>query len=205
MAELTGSKTEKNLQEAFAGESQANRTYLAFAKKAEQEGHTQVAKLFRAAAAAETVHAHAHLRCLKGIGSTPDNLREAVSGETHEFMDMYPQMIKEAERRLTQHPDRYIHKVYGKDEAGGTDVIYLTSLPFDELGFKPVTLRPLPEYTWQALRLVPGIFVGVGATLSAITWLQHRKDRVKNQCASTGKSHAETHSASADTKEDQHS
>lgn len=98
MAELAGSKTEKNLQEAFAGESQANRKYLAFAKKAEQEGHVQIAKLFRAAAAAETVHAHAHLRCLKGIGSTADNLREAVSGETHEFMDMYPQMISEAEQ-----------------------------------------------------------------------------------------------------------
>ncbi|KIH77816.1 Rubrerythrin [Geoalkalibacter ferrihydriticus] len=97
MAELAGSKTEKNLKEAFAGESQANRTYLAFAKKADQEGHPQVAKLFRAAAAAETVHAHAHLRALKGIGTTADNLREAVSGETHEFMEMYPQMITEAE------------------------------------------------------------------------------------------------------------
>ena len=61
MAELRGSKTEKNLQEAFSGESQANRTYLAFAKKAEQEGYLPVAKLFRAAADAETVHAHAHL------------------------------------------------------------------------------------------------------------------------------------------------
>ena len=90
------SKTEKNLQEAFAGESQANRKYLAFAEKAQKEGHAQVAKLFRAAAAAETVHAHAHLRALKGIGSTEDNLKEAIAGETHEFKDMYPQMIEEA-------------------------------------------------------------------------------------------------------------
>ncbi|WP_305045188.1 rubrerythrin family protein [Geoalkalibacter sp.] len=98
MAELAGSKTEKNLKEAFAGESQANRKYLAFAKKADLDGFPQVAKLFRAAAAAETVHAHAHLRALKGIGATADNLREAIGGETHEFMDMYPRMIVEAEQ-----------------------------------------------------------------------------------------------------------
>ena len=90
------SKTEENLKEAFAGESQANRKYLAFAKKADREGHPQVAKLFRAAAAAETVHAHAHLRALKGIGSTEENLKEAVSGETHEFKNMYPPMIETA-------------------------------------------------------------------------------------------------------------
>jgi rubrerythrin len=96
MSDLSNSKTEKNLQEAFAGESQANRKYLAFAKKAETEGHPQVAKLFRAAAEAETVHAHAHLRALGGIGSTEANLREAIGGETHEFTEMYPQMIREA-------------------------------------------------------------------------------------------------------------
>ena len=90
------SKTENNLAEAFAGESQANRKYLAFAKKADEEGLTQVAKLFRAAAAAETVHAHAHLKVLGGIGSTAENLKEAVGGETHEFTAMYPKMIEEA-------------------------------------------------------------------------------------------------------------
>jgi rubrerythrin len=89
-------KTEQNLKDAFAGESQANRKYLAFAKKAEQEGYGQVAKLFRAAAEAETVHAHAHLRTLKGVGSTADNLKEAIAGETHEFKSMYPAMIDEA-------------------------------------------------------------------------------------------------------------
>lgn len=98
MTDVTGSKTEKNLREAFAGESQANRTYLAFAQKAEQDGHPQVAKLFRAAAEAETIHAHAHLRALKGVGDTAANLKEAVSGETHEFESMYPQMIAEAEK-----------------------------------------------------------------------------------------------------------
>ena len=91
------SKTEKNLMDAFAGESQANRKYLAFAKKADKEGHTQVAKLFRAAAEAETVHAHSHLRTLGEIKSTAENLAAAVSGETHEFKEMYPEMITEAE------------------------------------------------------------------------------------------------------------
>ena len=90
------SQTTKNLQEAFAGESQANRKYLAFAKKADQEGYPQVAKLFRAAAEAETVHAHAHLRVLKGIKSTAENLKEAIAGETHEFKSMYPGMIDAA-------------------------------------------------------------------------------------------------------------
>jgi len=89
--------TTENLQEAFAGESQANRKYLAFAKQAEKDGYPQAARLFRAAAAAETIHAHAHLKAMKGIGTTADNLREAINGETHEFTDMYPEMIKTAE------------------------------------------------------------------------------------------------------------
>ncbi len=88
--------TQGNLQAAFAGESQANRKYLAFAAKAEAEGRPQIAKLFRAAAAAETVHAHAHLRNLKGVKSTRENLEEAVAGEVHEFQHMYPQMIEDA-------------------------------------------------------------------------------------------------------------
>lgn len=92
------SKSEQNLAEAFAGESQANRKYLAFAKKAESEGHAQVAKLFRAAAEAETVHAHNHLRELKGIKGTKENLETAIGGETEEFKNMYPKMIKEAEQ-----------------------------------------------------------------------------------------------------------
>jgi len=90
------SKTKADLQEAFAGESQANRRYLAFAKKADEEGYAQVARMFRAAAEAETVHAHNHLRAMKGIGDTAANLREAVDGETHEFKNMYPGMIEDA-------------------------------------------------------------------------------------------------------------
>jgi len=89
--------TTDNLQAAFAGESQANRKYLAFAAKADAEGHPQIAKLFRAAAAAETVHAHAHLRVMKGAGDTRQNLQAAIEGEGYEFREMYPAFIKEAE------------------------------------------------------------------------------------------------------------
>jgi rubrerythrin len=89
-------KSEQFLKEAFAGESQANRKYLAYAAKAEQEGYPQVARLFRAAAEAETVHAHNHLRAMKGIHTTEANLKDAIAGETHEFKKMYPEMIEAA-------------------------------------------------------------------------------------------------------------
>ena len=91
------STTESNLKEAFAGESQANRKYLAFAKKAEQEGFINVARLFRTAAEAETVHALGHLYAMGGVGSTADNLRAAVAGETYEHTEMYPPMLAQAE------------------------------------------------------------------------------------------------------------
>jgi rubrerythrin len=91
-------KTDENLKAAFAGESQANRRYLAFAKKAEQEGFTQVAKLFKAAAEAETVHALNHLRITGQIESTLENLNAAVSGETFEFKEMYPGFIETAKQ-----------------------------------------------------------------------------------------------------------
>jgi len=85
-----------NLKDAFAGESQANRKYLAFAKKAEADGFKQVAKLFRAAAGAETIHAHAHLRVMGGIKSTAENLETARDGEGYEFQQMYPKFVEEA-------------------------------------------------------------------------------------------------------------
>jgi rubrerythrin len=89
--------TEINLKEAFAGESQANRKYLAFAKKAEQDGFSNIARLFRAAAEAETIHALGHWNALNGIQSTADNLRAAIEGETHEFSEMYPPMLAQAQ------------------------------------------------------------------------------------------------------------
>src|SRR4030042_5058015 len=91
------SKTQKNLMDAFAGESQANRKYLAFAKKAEAEGYKQVAMLFRATAEAETVHALNHLRELGGIQNTKTNLEAAIAGEMYEVESMYPPMIQDAQ------------------------------------------------------------------------------------------------------------
>ena len=90
--------TTDNLQEAFAGESQANRKYLAFARQAEKEGYPQIARLFRAAADAETIHALSHLANMGGVGSTLENLRHAVAGETHEYTEMYPPMAEQATR-----------------------------------------------------------------------------------------------------------
>ena len=102
---LKGSKTEENLKNAFAGESQANRRYLYFAQKADVEGYNDVASVFRSTAEGETGHAHGHLEYLeevgdpatgKPIGETKDNLVSAVAGETHEYTDMYPGMAKTA-------------------------------------------------------------------------------------------------------------
>ena len=105
MAQLKGSKTHENLKNAFAGESQANRRYLYFAKRADVEGYPEIAGLFRDTAEGETGHAHGHLDYLKAvgdpatglpIGDTPENLKAAVAGETHEYTDMYPGMAKTA-------------------------------------------------------------------------------------------------------------
>ena len=92
------SKTVTNLKNAFAGESQANRRYLAFARKAEEEGFKQVAKLFRAAAEAETIHALNHLRVMDEIKSTVNNLDTAISGETFEYTKMYPEYLSIAKQ-----------------------------------------------------------------------------------------------------------
>ncbi len=105
MPALKGTKTHENLKAAFAGESQANRRYLYFANKADVEGNPEIASLFRATAEGETGHAHGHLDYLAQagdpatglpIGSSENNLRAAVAGETHEYTDMYPGMAKEA-------------------------------------------------------------------------------------------------------------
>jgi len=85
-----------NLKEAFAGESQANQKYRAFAKKAEQDGLLNIARLFRATAEAERIHAEGHLKSLDGVGSTAENLQTAIDGETYEFTTMYPPMLAQA-------------------------------------------------------------------------------------------------------------
>lgn len=91
------SSTQENLQTAFAGESQANRKYLAFSKQAEKDGFLQVARLFKATAEAETLHAMGHLKAMGGIKSTEENLQAAINGETYEYTEMYPPMLEQAE------------------------------------------------------------------------------------------------------------
>ena len=99
-------KSEENLKAAFAGESQANRKYLAFAVKADKEGFPQVAKIFRAAAEAETVHAHNHLREFGGIKSTQENIRAAIDGEHYEFTKMYPEFLEDARKEINKGAER---------------------------------------------------------------------------------------------------
>ena len=99
-------KTSDNLETAFAGESQASTTYLAFARKADQEGYPQVAKLFRAAAAAEVVHARNHLEAMEGVHSTQDNLKKAISGENMEHVKMYPEFIEQASKEQKPRAER---------------------------------------------------------------------------------------------------
>jgi rubrerythrin len=91
------STTLENLKEAFAGESQAYQKYTAFAKKAEQDGFPNIARLFRLTAEAEKIHADGHFKSMDGVGSTVDNLQAAISGETYEFTTMYPPMVAQAE------------------------------------------------------------------------------------------------------------
>jgi rubrerythrin len=100
------SKSVQDLKEAFAGESQANRKYLAFASQADKEGYPQVARLFRAAAEAETIHAHNHLKVLNAVKTTAENLQEAISGETEEFKEMYPRMIADAQAEGNKDAER---------------------------------------------------------------------------------------------------
>jgi rubrerythrin len=96
--EVNMSKTAGDLKDAFAGESQANRRYLAYARQAEKEGCSQIARLFRAVAAAETVHAQNHLRIMGGVEGTVENLKAAIAGENYEVVSMYPEFIADAER-----------------------------------------------------------------------------------------------------------
>lgn len=94
---MNSKNTIDNLNEAFAGESQANQKYRAFAKKAEQDGMPNIARLFRTTAEAERIHAEGHLKSLAGIGGTAENLKKAIEGETYEFTCMYPPMVTTAE------------------------------------------------------------------------------------------------------------
>jgi rubrerythrin len=114
MATMT-STTDENLKAAFAGESQANQKYRAFAKKAEQENLPNIARLFRTTAEAERIHAEGHLKALEAIGSSVENLQAAIGGETYEFEEMYPPMLAQAETE--EHKARRMFKYAVQAEA----------------------------------------------------------------------------------------
>jgi rubrerythrin len=122
-------KTDENLKAAFVGESQANRKYTAFARKAEEEGFPQVAKLFRAAAESETVHALSHLRVMKGVGATVENLKTALEGEVYEHTKMYPEFIQTAtsekrrDAQVTFQHANEVEKVHAKYYQEAVDAI----------------------------------------------------------------------------------
>ncbi|MCF2139610.1 MAG: rubrerythrin family protein [Candidatus Lokiarchaeota archaeon] len=103
------SKSEKDLLAAFAGESQANRKYLAYAKQADKEGFHQIARVFRAAAAAETVHAHNHFRVYGGVKSLVENIQDAINGEHYEFSEMYPEFLKDAQEEGNKKAEQSFH------------------------------------------------------------------------------------------------
>jgi rubrerythrin len=153
--EIQAVPTQDNLQSAFAGESQANRKYLAFAAKAEAEGHHQIARLFRAAAAAETIHAHAHLRVMQGVGETKQNLQAAIDGEACEFREMYPKFIQDAESegkteaavsfRNACNVERTHHELYSKAMealAAGKDLATASIYVCDVCGHTAVGVAP---------------------------------------------------------------
>jgi rubrerythrin len=132
---LKGSKTEQNLKEAFAGESQANRRYLYFASKADVEGYNDVAAVFRSTAEGETGHAHGHLEYLEEvgdpatglpIGGTAENLKAAIAGETHEYTDMYPGMAKAARDEGFDEIADWMETL-AKANGGGHDAVWIES------------------------------------------------------------------------------
>ena len=141
--------TPENLREAFAGESQANRRYLAFARKAGADGFPQVARLFRAAAEAETVHAHNHLRALKGVGSTAENLNSAIAGEAHEFQTMYPAFVKAAEEEKQDAALRSFRFALGTEEVHHklySDALEMVKIGKD-LPVAPILICPVCGHT----------------------------------------------------------
>jgi len=144
-------KSEEGLKTAFAGESQANRKYLAFSKKAEQEGFPGIARLFQAAAAAETVHAHNHLRVLKGIKSTAENLKEAIEGEFYEFTKMYPEFIENAKTDGNESAERSFN--YANDVEKVHHKLFKKALELLEngkdLGNKPMYVCSVCGYTQE--------------------------------------------------------
>jgi rubrerythrin len=144
-------KTEENLMAAFAGESQANRKYLAYAKKAEKDGYPQIAKTFRAAAAAETVHAHNHLRAVGGIHDTVANIKDAINGEHYEFTSMYPEFLEAAKAEGDKKAEQSFH--YANEVEKVHHELYNAALEAaekeEDLPEKKVYVCPICGYTHE--------------------------------------------------------
>lgn len=134
------SQTSDNLQAAFAGESQASRKYLYFAQKADEEGHKQIARLFRAASDAETIHARNHLNVMQGIKSTADNLKTAIGGEHYEFTKMYPDFMKQAEAEGNSEANNTFYLANKVEQVHHS--LYQTALAMLEKG-QAVTEKPM--------------------------------------------------------------
>lgn len=128
------SKTLDDLQAAFAGESQANRKYTAFGQKADAEGYSQIARLFRAVAHAETVHALLHFRAMDAVGSTTENLKTAINGENYEVMEMYPEFIRDAENENEKRALRGFN--YAWEVEKGHEALYREALALLDAGEK---------------------------------------------------------------------
>ena len=128
-------KTDENLKEAFTGESKASTTYRAFARKADQEGFPQVAKLFRAASAAEVIHARNHLETMEGVKSTQDNLKAAASGENMEHVKMYPEFIEQAKKEQKPKAERTFN--WARQAEIQHEGLYKAALASLQAGSKP--------------------------------------------------------------------
>ena len=139
---MTKEKLMKDLKEGFSGESQANRKYLAFAEQAEKEGYPFVAKLFRAIAEAETLHAHNHLRAMGGIKDTATNLQAALDGETYEFTTMYPEFIEDAKAAGNTTAERSFHLANEAEKVHG-DLFEKAMKNLDRQDNPPVYLCPV--------------------------------------------------------------
>jgi rubrerythrin len=134
------SQTSDNLQAAFGGESQASRKYLYFAQKADEEGYKQIARLFRAASDAETVHARNHLNVMQGIKSTADNLKTAIGGEHYEFTKMYPEFMKQAEAEGNSEANNSFYLANKVEQIHHS--LYQTALTMLEKG-QPLSEKPM--------------------------------------------------------------
>lgn len=156
--------TQDNLQEAFGGESQANRRYLAFARQADEDGYSLIAKLFRVAADAETVHALAHLKVLGEVGSTKENLGEAVAGERHESENMYPKFIEEAKQEDSNKAVRSFY-LASKVEEKHADIFAKVLKDFE--GVENHTYYVCQVCGWPAEDEIPNSCPNCGASASA--------------------------------------